>query len=129
MIVSYLPDPERHPLWPAIRELLKPAVLDDSDVLEPGELVWIAFDGPTIFGAGTTAQIDDTTAAILTVGGTRHREWVEQAEAAVSAWARANGATKLIMRGRRGWARYFRAFGWVASQSDGRWIYEKDLRG
>ena len=129
MIVSYLPEPEQHPLWEGIKELLRPAVTD-GEILDPGELVWIAIDGTTIVGAGTTAQIDDTTAAILAVGGTRHRDWIEQAEAAVSAWAQSNGATKLTMRGRKGWARYFRAFGWaVTGTENGQTVYEKDLRG
>jgi hypothetical protein len=127
VIVSYLPDPEQHPLWEGIKELLRPAVTD-GEILDPGELVWIAIDGTTIIGAGTTAQIDDTTAAILTVGGTRHRDWIEQAEAAVSAWAQSNGATKLTMRGRKGWARYFRAFGWaVTGTENGQTVYEKEL--
>ena len=125
MIVSYLPDPESHPLWNGIKELLKPAVTDwehDED-----ELVWIAFDGPTLFGAGTTVLYDSGEASILACGGFQHRKWVEQAEGLVSAWARDCGATKLTMRGRRGWARYFRALGWVTSDDGKQMRYEKDL--
>ena len=95
-------------------------------MLERNELVWVAIDNNIIVGAGTTVLLTDGTAEILACGGVRHREWVKQAEAVVSAWARDCGATKLTMRGRRGWARYFA--GWDRSQDDdGNWIYEKDL--
>lgn len=125
MQVSYLPDPESHPLWPGISKLLEPAILEGAEVLDPNELVWIAYEGTTLFGAGTTALYDDE-AVILACGGFRHREWVKQAEGVVSAWARDCGAKKLTMRGRKGWARYFA--GWDCSQGDdGRWIFAKDL--
>lgn len=126
MQVSYLPDPENHPLWDEIRALLQPATIG-SPAYEPGELVWIAFDGPVMFGAGTTALFGDV-AEIRACGGHLHKEWVEQAEAAVSAWARQH-ATKLTMRGRKGWARYLRAFGWalLGEDEDGLTIFEKVL--
>ena len=127
MIVSYLPNPESHPLWNGIRELLKPACEDE--VLSPGEIVWIAYDGPTLFGAGTTALAEDErTAVIVACGGHRHREWVHEALRIVEAWARDAGASRLTMRGRRGWARYVRALGWDATGTEGnKQIYEKDL--
>lgn len=124
MIVSYLPEREKHPLWPAIEELLRPA----GGPVVPNELVWIAFDGQTLFGAGTTILYENGEAQIRLCGGHRHREWVEQAEGVVSAWARDCGAAKLTMQGRKGWARYFRAFGWVVlGTEDGKHLYEKAL--
>lgn len=129
MTVSYLPDPTHHQLWSGIEALLKPAAdYGGIPVLSDGDLVWIAYEGDTVFGAGTTLLWDDGDAEILLCGGSRHREWVAQAEAAVSAWARDCGAKRLTMRGRKGWARYFRAFGWVASPADdGKTLYEKEL--
>jgi hypothetical protein len=127
LIVSYLPDPERHPLWEGIRGLLEPAVTD-APVLEKNELVWIAIDGPQIVGAGTTVLNNDGTAEILACGGVRHREWVNQALEAVESWARGAGASRLTMRGRRGWLRHVRRFGWDATGTeDGQMIFEKDL--
>jgi len=127
VIVSYLPEPEQHPLWSAIKRLLD-AASEGEFTFVPGELVWIAHEDGIVFGAGTAAPVDDHTAAILACGGTRHREWVEQAQAAVSAWARMNGATKLTMRGRKGWGRSLRPFGWAAcGTEDGQTIFEKDL--
>ena len=124
LVVSYLPEPESHPLWNGIKELLRPA---NGEIPGEDELVWIAFDGPTLFGAGTTVLYDSGEASILACGGFQHRKWVAQAERLVSAWARDCGATKLTMRGRRGWARYFRALGWDASKIGDEWIYEKEL--
>lgn len=124
MLVSYLPDPENHYLWPAIEDMLKPA--GDYPPRADDEFVWVAFEGSTIFAAGTTLLCGDD-AQIRMCAGVRHRDWVEQAEQAVSAWARQCGAKRLTMRGRKGWARYLRAFGWVASQSDEQFDYEKVL--
>lgn len=131
MIVSFLPEPEKHPLWPGIRELLEPAAKFGGIPAYSGdECVWVAFDGPTVFAAATTIMWNDGEAELLLAGGTRFRDWMGLLDATVSAWARDCGAEKLTMRGRKGWARFARAFGWVASGADeeGRQIYEKDLR-
>ena len=130
MIVSYLPDPESHPLWSDIKELLRPAAEQGGyGVRDEGELVWIAFEGQTVFAAGTTAIWDDGEAEIRLCAGVRHREWVCEALRIVEAWARDAGASRLTMRGRRGWLRYVRRFGWDATGiEDGKQIFEKALR-
>lgn len=125
MIVSYLPDPESHPLWEGIKALLEPAC--EGEVLGRNELVWVAIDGPTIIGVGTTAIDSDGTAEILACGGVRHREWVSEALLTVEAWARDAGASRLVLRGRRGWQRY--CAGWDSSTTDDEYIFEKDLTG
>jgi hypothetical protein len=129
LIVSYLPDPESHPLWNEIMELLRPAAeYGGIGVRDDDELVWIAFDGSTIFAAATACPAGDE-AQIRLAGGARHREWIEDFDGQVSAWARRNGAARLTMRGRKGWARYARAFGWglCGTDEDGLTIYEKAL--
>jgi hypothetical protein len=126
VIVSYLPEPESHPLWPEIAKLLEPAA-EGSPIRIENELVWIAFEGPVLFGAGTTILYDDGTVQIRLCGGFEHRKWVREAEAMVSAWARKSGAGKLTMRGRKGWARYFTRCGWAASEQDRKTQYEKVL--
>jgi hypothetical protein len=109
--------------------ILEAATLDGARVIDTNELVWIAHDGATLFGVGTTALLDgDEEAVILACGGFKHQLWIEQALGVVSAWARDCGAKKLTMRGRRGWARYFA--GWDCSQIDERsWLFQKDLTG
>lgn len=129
MIVSYLPDAENHPLWPGIRDLLKPAAdYGEIPVFGEGECLWIAIEGNTIYAAGTTLLWEDGEAEIRLCGGTRHREWADEALRLVEEWARSAGASRLTMRGRKGWGRYTRPFGWVATGiEDGRQIYEKEL--
>jgi hypothetical protein len=106
LIVSYLPDPERHPLWEGIKALLEPAT-DGAPVLTKNELVWVAFDGPVLFGAATTILYNDGEAEVRLCGGKYAAQWLGLGEATVSAWARDCGAAKLITRGRKGWARVF----------------------
>ena len=129
MIVSYLPDPESHPLWNGIRALLKPAAdYGEIPIFGDGECLWVAIDGPTIFAAGTTLLWNDGDAEIRLCGGARHREWVEEALEIVETWARSAGARRLIMRGRRGWERSVKRHGWVvAGIEDGRTLFQKVL--
>lgn len=128
--VSFLPDPEGHRLWPQIAALLKPAAdYGGMPVRDEDELVWIAFDGPTIFAAATTVLWADGEAELRLAGGARHREWARPLSETVSAWAKNAGAHRITGRGRKGWARYARAFGWVATgqDEDGRMIFEREL--
>jgi hypothetical protein len=128
MQVNYLPDAERHPLWPAISELLRPAVLDGGPVEHPDLVVWIAHENGTVFAAATTLLYEDGEAQLLLAGGCRHREWARDLSGTVSAWAKSAGATKLTCRGRKGWSRYARDCGWVTLGTDGKQtIYQKEL--
>ena len=125
MIVAYLPEPHKHPLWNDIQRLLDPR--QEYGPVDPfDEMVWIAFDEKTLFGAGTTL-LYDTHAEIRLCGGFRHREWVWEALRIVEAWARDAGASRLTMRGRKGWGRYMRPFGWGVSRDGDKWHYCKDL--
>jgi len=125
LIVAYLPEPHKHPLWTDIQRLLDPTneygPIDPSD-----ELIWIAFENDTLFGAGTTLLYDDH-AEIRLCGGFNHREWVNEAERLVTLWAKDCGARKITMRGRKGWTRYFTRLGWDVSPDDDVWLFEKAL--
>lgn len=130
MEVSYVPEPERHPLWPAMLELLEPAAeIGGIDAWEPGDLVWIAYDGPVLFGVATTRLLPGDEAELRLVGGARLRRWVGLADEVVGQWARDCGAYRLTARGRDGWARYAPRLGWVALGKDdeGRMLFEKEL--
>ena len=124
-----MPEAEKSPLWPAIERLLRPAAdYGDIDVFEDGDLVWVAFEGPTIFAAAVTRLLGDE-AELRIAAGTRFKEWIGLLDASVSAWARDCGADKLIMRGRKGWMRFADRFGWAVLGDDhkGRMMFEKDL--
>ena len=129
MIVSYLPNPVQHPLWESIKALLKPAAdFGDIPIRDDDELVWIAFEGTVLFAAATTLLWDDGEAELRLAGGYRHRDWIQQMDEVVSKWARDAGASRLTMRGRRGWTRYAARFGWEPlGTEDGRQLYEKVL--
>lgn len=94
--------------------------------MDENELVWIAFEGTTLLAAGTTLLFENGEAHISMCAGHRHRDWIEEADRIVTAWARDCGASKLTMRGRKGWARYFTKLGWKASPGVD-WTYEKAL--
>jgi hypothetical protein len=126
---SYLPDATTHPVWPAIEALLKPAAeYGDIDVCENGDLVWVAYDGPTVFAAAVTRPLDDE-AELRMAAGTRLNDWIHLLDAAVTAWARENGAWRIVMRGRKGWGRFASRFGWAATGKDhkGRTLFQKVL--
>lgn len=130
VIVSSLPEPERHAFWPDVERILKPALTDDQEVFDPAiDTAWVAYSGEVIFGAATTRLRTDGIAELRLAGGARHREWVGPLDEAVTAWARLCGAHRLTMRGRKGWARYARAFGWAATDPDdeGKLVFEKVL--
>lgn len=130
MQISWLPEPEKHPLWPAILSLLQPAAdYGDAPVRCDDELVWIIYDGPVLYAAATTLLWDDGEAELRLAGGHRHKEWAGLLSETVSAWAKSAGAKKLTGRGRRGWSRYARELGWsrLGEDEDGRLIFEKEL--
>lgn len=129
MEVSYLPDASAHRLWPQIRALLKPAADYGSvNVDDPEQLVWIAYENGTVFAAATTLLWADGEAELRLAGGCRHKEWCGELSNIVSEWARNAGARKLVGRGRKGWGRYARLFGWVVTGTEGEdTLYEKDL--
>lgn len=84
------------------------------------------FDGPTIYGAATSRNYNEA-AELVHAGGTRFREWMPLLDEAVTSWARDCGAPKLIMSGRKGWARFAERHGWVASKDEDRMFFEKEL--
>jgi hypothetical protein len=126
VIVAYLPEPHKHPLWNDIQRLIQLGTDPGVPIIEDNELVWIAFEERTLFAAGTIALKSDG-AWLLAVGGYEHKRWLRQALDVAASWARDCGAGKLLMRGRRGWARALVRAGWDASREGDNWLYSKDL--
>lgn len=129
LIVSTLPEPTSHPAWEEIEALLAKAAVDVAPYDPRADVVWIAFEGPTIWGAATTRlKADETEAELLCVSGARFREWIGPMEAEICAWGRLCGAERIVSRGRMGWARLSRAFGWAATgRTDGQQVFTKEL--
>lgn len=129
-MISTLPEPQRHPAWPDIEHMLRPALSEPGhELFDPSiDVVWIAYEGQTIFAAATSRLRNDGTAELRLAGGVRHRDWVAALDEGVTEWARLCGALSLVMRGRKGWGRYARPFGWVVSGfDDGQQIFTKEL--
>lgn len=132
MQISWLPEPEDHPLWPDILRLLQPAAdIGIIDAYEPCDWVWIIYDGPTLYAAATTRLLKGDEAELRLAGGGHFKEWIGLLDETVSDWARRGLAHKLTMRGRKGWARFAERFGWVALGNDdqGRAMFSKNLTG
>lgn len=129
MEIAYLPEPEAHPLWSAIKALLQPAAdIGGIEVYGPGVLVWIAIEGDTVFAAMTTG-LSGTTAEILCAGGTRLNDWLPQWMIVAEEWARNCGAKWIECRGRKGWGRFAERYGWRTAGHDnnGLPVFEKEL--
>jgi len=132
MELSALPDAASHHLYPAFVEMLEPAVTDGSPAFIDGiDTMWIAYEGGTVWGAATTRLRTDDTAELRLAGGGRFRDWMGLLDEAVSQWAVANGKSRIAMVGRRGWARFANAYGWVAlgTNDEGKVRFEKALAG
>lgn len=130
MEVSALPEPHLRPEWPAIERLLCDATDDGADIFDPSlDCLWVAYERGTIFGCVTTRLETNGTAELRLVSGTRLKEWIAPMEAMIASWARLCGATRLASRGRKGWARHSRAFGWALLETDdeNKIIFEKRL--
>ena len=130
MDISWLPEPEGHPLWPDILRLLQPAAdIGRIDAYQPCDWVRIIYDGPVLYGAATTRLLPGDEAELRLAGGARSRDWMGLLDEAVSEWARLGGAYRLTMRGRVGWQRYAARFGWATLGKDeiGRTMFEKEL--
>ena len=129
-MMGWLPDPERHPLWPGISALLEPAAKQGGcPVFEDGDLVWIVADQDRqIIGAVTTRGLDTGDAELVHVGGTRIRLWAGALEAEICKWARANNAPRIVAAGRKGWKPIVEPLGWhVVKNMDGVTYYAKEL--
>lgn len=132
VVVGTFPGAELSPHWPRIVALLEPAAKRGGiPVWEPGELVWVAIEDGKIIAAATSRMFDAQTAELIHVGGSGARNWLAPWDEALCAWARCEGAVRLITRGRKGWARLNTGLGWAVTDAtqrpDGMIDYQKVL--
>jgi len=110
--------------------LLEPAAqYGGIDTYEPGDWVWIIYDGPILYGAAVTRLLPGDEAELRLAGGSRSMKWAELLDGVVSDWARTGGAHRLTSRGRRGWARFAKRFGWspLGQDHENRHMWTKEL--
>lgn len=128
MEISHLPDPHLRADWPVIEAMLAPA--SEAETFDPAiDVCWLAYEDGMALGAATTRLRDDGVAELRLVGGHEFRRWIGPMEAVVCDWARLCGAYRLISRGRKGWVRLARTFGWVplGTDDEGKETFEKWL--
>lgn len=103
-------------IWPLVKDRLHEAVRRtdlahskdiDADVLEGNGLLWLAVAaGNQIEAAATTLLVrtDKHLVCIISAcGGAKMENWLHLI-AGIEAWAKAEGAVKTRIIGRRGWA-------------------------
>lgn len=102
----------------------------EGDIFDPSiDFLWLAIEDGTVWGAVTTRLTTDKIAELRLVAGARLRDWIAPMNGEIEAWARHCGARKLVTRGRKGWARFNRAFGWavLGIDDENKWNFEKRL--
>lgn len=115
--IGILPDPLSSPAWKHIESLLEPAAkLGNLPVIEPGELVWIVWDGMEIIAAATTRVTVDGFAEIILCGGRDAAIWAADLADMICRWAADEGMSRVVIHGRRGWARLI---GWKETGRQG----------
>jgi hypothetical protein len=129
MIVGFLPDADKSDHWPAIKALLDPAAeLGGIEAKEDGDLIWVALENGIVWAAFTVALVAERL-ELKCAGGTRMWRWVPLLDAALTAFAKDTGKSKLQTRGRLGWKRFGDRLGWafVGNDERGLPVFEKEI--
>lgn len=103
-------------IWPLVADRLRQAVTRtdlahtkdiEFDVMEGDGLLWLALDGEKIEAAATTLLVNTDrhlVCIISALGGENMGHWLPLL-AEIEAWAKAEGAAKVRIFGRKGWGR------------------------
>lgn len=106
-------DPQKvDQVWPHVKSLVKRAVdrgysdFDqiERDVQNANALLWVAWDGFEILGAGITQITPNKDCTIIAWGGRQMWKWIHL-EQKVADYAKAEGCRRLLIIGRKGWQR------------------------
>lgn len=110
--------------WPLARDFIKRAVervglsdfeVIESEVLDGEQLLWLAWSEgspPTVEAAATTQLVSangQLICVIVCCGGRDRRRWLGFLEQ-IEAYARAEGAVKTRIYGRKGWERVLEGY-------------------
>jgi hypothetical protein len=125
MIFTLIPHDHVLDIWPEVAEMLDKAArttdgrFDKLSILD--ELIdntielWVVFDGKVPVAALTTRvspYVKYKALSIDWVGGSRMRDWLDNAMDTLKQYAKDQGCRKLEGRGRSGWIRTLRKYGW-----------------
>ncbi len=122
MTVTFVPAAEH---WPVVRPWIETACTKGDgwwtidaleDLISDGRaVVWVlASNGVPIAGVVTTICDWDgrKVAEIIITGGEGILEHAPEHFGQIDIWAKAHGASEIVMRGRRGWARALKPHGY-----------------
>lgn len=130
MNIGIVPRPTKAREWPQIKVFLEPAAKRGGvPILEQHEEVWTVIDDGELIAAATARILpEELTGEIVLVGGRDFKRWLGHLDWLLAAWFRMEGMKRVRAYGRRGWARFLHALGWVTvSEKDGVIAYEKAL--
>lgn len=108
-------------VWPLVRSLVLSALLRtdlghtkdvEGDVLSGNSQLWLAINGDRIDAAAATLlrRTDRHLVCVLTaLGGTNRETWFPLL-AKIEDWAKSEGAARLRIYGRKGWARVLKNY-------------------
>lgn len=108
-------------VWPAVRDMLRAAYLKtdightadlEADVLGGNGVLWLAATDSKIEAAVVTVLTRTDRHLICEItacGGSEPRRWVHML-APIEAWAKSEGAVKMRLHGRKGWARILKDY-------------------
>lgn len=115
MIIEVVPTLGVEVIWDSVRELVAKTndeVLNDDDVknflLDGSYTLWVAIDEDSrkVVAAMTTEFAyypRNKVCRVVTIGGERMNEWMEEGLTKVEGWATTQGCNYIDMYGRRGW--------------------------
>jgi hypothetical protein len=117
MTVQLVRVPKQHvrQIWPLVSDLLHRAVKRtdlahtkdlEADVVDGNGVLWLAIDGDCIEAAATTLLVRtdrNLVCVISACGGSNLENWLPLL-AELEAWAKSEGAAKVRIFGRVGWA-------------------------
>lgn len=130
MIVYRIADPLGWCRWNEAKALLEPAraLGDYENCIEPGEVLWVVFDGWELLAACTARLTEAKNCEVMLVGGRDYPRWLELLDQTVGAAAKKAGAIRMAAMGRRGWLKPLLRLGWAKfGEVDGMTVYSREL--
>jgi hypothetical protein len=121
MVEAICVDPKQvAEIWPAVSALIKPALTDGltdydtvaHDVIAGRALLWLVWDGVDIHAAAVTALSVSNGRKFCTIvacGGRELPKW-KFLIGRLEQFAKDEGCRSIVIMGRRGWAREFKAY-------------------
>jgi hypothetical protein len=131
LIISLIPKSEVPPIWPVVSPFIESAwaqapgyyrAIDILDrILQDIECLWGVFDNDLNMVAAFTTQVEQYPLSrklvITCMSGKGVRDWYDQMMEILERFAKDQGCSSIIVRGREGWRRLGRNKNWKHTAS------------